>query len=84
MLDKHYNCVECETTDHIIPWNVLKTRCCNFDEETIEVLMASLQKQGKAVLFLTPEGEKVCIQWGICLYLHTLPSWLKNRFRELM
>ncbi|KAJ7375711.1 Charged multivesicular body protein 7 [Desmophyllum pertusum] len=51
--------VECETTDHIIPWNVLKTRCKRFDEETLEVLLATLQKQGKAVLFVTSEGEKV-------------------------
>ena len=61
ILDKHYKCVECETTDHIIPWNVLKTRCKKFDEETLEVLMVSLQKQGKAVLFITTEGEKVCL-----------------------
>ena len=62
VLAKHYTYVECETTDHIIPWNVLKTRCKRFDEETLEVLLATLQKQGKAVLFVTSEGEKVCIQ----------------------
>lgn len=59
VLDKHYSCVECDTTDHIIPWNVLKTRCKKFDDEALEIVMASLQRQGKAVLFITPEGEKV-------------------------
>jgi len=59
VLDKHYSCVECDTTDHIIPWNVLKTRFKKFDEETLEIVMASLQRQGKAVLFVTAEGEKV-------------------------
>lgn len=52
--------MQCETTDNIIPWNVLKTRCEKFDDETLKVLLASLQKQSKAVLFVTPEGEKVC------------------------
>jgi len=38
---------------------VLKTRFKKFDEETLEIVMASLQRQGKAVLFVTAEGEKV-------------------------
>lgn len=59
VLDKHYSCVECDTTDHIIPWNVLKTRCPKFDEETLEIVMAYLQRHSKAVLFIAPEGEKV-------------------------
>ena len=59
LLAKHYAGVECETTDHIIPWNVLKMRCKKFDDETLEVLLAYLQKESKAVLFVTSEGEKV-------------------------
>ena len=53
---------------------MLKTRCKKFDEETLEIVMASLQRQGKAVLFITPEGEKVwahcitCVCWSsVCL-----------------
>ena len=58
ILKRHYERVECETTDHIIPWNVLKTRE-KFDEQTLAVLIASLQKQSKAVVFTTGEGEKI-------------------------
>ena len=40
---------------------MLKTRCKKFDEETLEMVMASLQRQSKAVLFITPDGEKVVV-----------------------
>ena len=59
ILRRHHECVECEITDHVIPWNVLKSRYKEFDEETLTVVLASLQRQGKAVLFFTIEGEKI-------------------------
>ena len=62
LLAKHYTGVQCETTDHVIPWNVMKMRCKKFDDETLEVLLTYLQQHGKAVVYVTPEGEKV----GIC------------------
>lgn len=37
----------------------MKMRCKKFDDETLEVLLAYLQQQGKAVVYVTPEGEKV-------------------------
>ena len=58
ILRRHYERAECETTDHIIPWNVLKTRE-KFDEQTLAVLVASLQIQSKAVVFKTGEGDKI-------------------------
>ena len=59
ILKQHHEHVECETTDHIIPWNVLKARCGNFDDQTLTILVAALQKQNKALVFITEEGEKV-------------------------
>lgn len=59
LLAKHYAGVQCETMDHVIPWNVMKMRCKKFDDETLEVLLAYLQQHGKAVVYVTPEGEKV-------------------------
>lgn len=59
ILRRHYESVQCETTDYVIPWNVLKARFKEFDEETLKVLLASLQRQGKAALFTTTEDEKI-------------------------
>ncbi|XP_015777484.1 PREDICTED: charged multivesicular body protein 7-like isoform X1 [Acropora digitifera] len=59
ILRRHYESVQCETTDYVIPWNVLKARFKEFDEETLSVLVASLQRQGKAALFTTTEDEKI-------------------------
>ncbi|PFX21120.1 Charged multivesicular body protein 7 [Stylophora pistillata] len=58
LLAKHYANVQCETTDYVIPWNVMKMRCKKFDDEALEVLIGYLQQQSKAVIYVTSEGEK--------------------------
>ena len=43
--------MQCETTDHIIPWNVMKMRYEKFGEEVLEVLLLYLQQHNKAVVY---------------------------------
>ena len=59
----HYKSVHHETTDYIMPWNVMKARCNaaghTVDDGKLELVMCYLQKQHQAAVVITNEGEKV-------------------------
>jgi hypothetical protein len=59
----HCKSVEHEATDHIVPWNVLKTRCSKeglkLSDRDLNLVICHLQKERKVAIHVTNEGEKV-------------------------
>ena len=63
LLTEHYRTVEFDSTDHVVPWNVLRNRWKKIDnrndDKSLEIVILYLKTQRKVTLLHSPEGEKV-------------------------
>lgn len=61
-LQAHYESVQYERTDYVVPWSVLKTQKINnkpISEETLTYLVGFLKTTGQCKIGMTPENERV-------------------------
>ena len=62
LLQVHYNSVQYDKTDYVVPWSVLKTYQIGnrpIAEETLTYLIGYLKNNGMCKIGITPENEKV-------------------------